>query len=144
MTFYLQVMPWQTPYDFQPDATGRKTLVFNMQAIHEPTASFAEEISGYLNREELYSDTSEQMFGTKTLIAGKAGKFHGDIDDDYVRITKVFGQQPDSTHEQLGKYQRTVAQIMCSSEYQRNAEKMANKAYNMLSFSNQELEPINI
>lgn len=142
MTYYQQVTPLQSPFDLRPDETGRNTVVFNIQAMHEPTSRFVEEIAGYLNREELYDSSNDQCFEVKAFAGGRAGVPRKGLDNNYVRITKVFGPPPVSTQDKFGKYQVTVAQVMCAANKQVTAEKMAYKAYEMLDFSNMEVEPI--
>jgi hypothetical protein len=122
MTYYRELDVLQEPTDVGLDAAGRARVAFNVYAIKEASATFAEELAARL--------VSQGVVASGQVYIGTAAE----PVPPCVSIILTGGRAPERLQDQISPpaYQQPTAQIVARAATYAEAHALARAAYNVL------------
>jgi hypothetical protein len=146
MTWYLEVVPVQEPFDLGLDEPSRLQYVFNVVATKRPSGTFLEELA------QVLEDAGVGTRGTDIFLSSNATM--PDENGPFITLTDTGGPGPLRTHNEAGptavagssamavSYQRPTAQVVTRARSASACRAKAYAAYSALSaVRNREVVP---
>jgi hypothetical protein len=132
-TWYRELSPIQPPIGIASDENNRAQIVFNVQAVKEPSLTFLEELVKLLVTAAVGVFNTNIFAGTMAQIPAEGGP--------YLQLIENGGGPPLRIQNDLSGYDRPTAQVRVVAPNYVDARLMARNAYVALNIRNQSVTP---